>query len=57
MRRFVALLALFVLSGCVTMDYLGNQCTQAGFNPGEPAHAECVKGLAQAHILAGGAVL
>lgn len=57
MRALVLVLTLALLGGCVTMDYLGNQCTQAGFNPGTPAHAECVKGLAQAHILAGGAVL
>ena len=48
---------MLVLGGCVTMDYLADQCTQAGFHPGTPAHAECVKGLAQAHILSGGAVL
>ncbi len=53
----LAFLVLFLLGGCVTMDYLAAQCSQAGFHPGTPAHAECVKGLAQAHILAGGAVL
>lgn len=56
-QRTLLLALLVALSGCVTMDYLGAQCSQAGFHPGTPAHAECVKGMAQAHILAGGAVL
>lgn len=48
---------MLVLSGCVTMDYLAVQCTQAGFHQGTQAHADCVLGLAQARILAGQVVL